>query len=53
MQDPKEKFVSQKGCTKKVLEHLSLSKSIRAQTINKFRNYALDSREVLYKMLRS
>ena len=48
MQDPKEKFASQKGniseiminklCTEKVLEHLSPEESIKSETASKFRN---------------
>ena len=53
----KEQFVSQKGnfgeiiinklCTNKVLDHLSPEDSIESEIPSKFRNYVIDSGEVL------
>ena len=60
-QDPEEKLLSQKRhfskivtnklCMEKVLDHLSPEESIKSETLGKFRNYVLDSREVLCKKL--
>lgn len=59
----KEQFVSQKEkfgkiiinkqCTKKVLDHPSPEESIELEILSKFQNYAIDSREVLYKKLQT
>ena len=63
MQHPKENFTSQKinfheiminkFCTEKVLDYLSPEESIELKTTSKFRNYALNSREILCEIIQS
>ena len=63
IQAVKEQFISQKGnfgeilinkiYTKKILDHLSPEESIELEIPSKFRNYYIDSKEILNKKLQN